>query len=132
MVERLSIGAMNVESALKYFRRTHKKAVITGGDRSDIILAALETPTECLILTGGIHPDHTIITRAKGLGVPVLLVESDTLTTVDKVEILFGHLDFRSESKIEKAYEIVNDHIDIKRLSELIGISISPSKQYGK
>lgn len=123
MVERLSIGAMNVESALKYFRRTPDKAVITGGDRSDIILAALETPTECLILTGSLYPEHTIITRADELGIPILLVESDTLTTVGKVETLFGHLDFRSESKIDKAYETVSNNIDIKRLSELIGIS---------
>ena len=36
------VGAMSVESALSYFRRKPNKAVITGGDRADIQLAALE------------------------------------------------------------------------------------------
>ena len=36
LVEYLMVGAMNVDSALTYFRRKPNKAVITGGDRSDI------------------------------------------------------------------------------------------------
>lgn len=49
MVEHLMIGAMDVDSALTYFRRKPNKAVITGGDRPDIQLAALETSTKCTI-----------------------------------------------------------------------------------
>ncbi len=41
LVEEIAIGAMNVNSALKYFRKSEHKAVITGGDRTDIQQAAL-------------------------------------------------------------------------------------------
>ena len=41
MVETLTIGAMNVNSALRYFRKGINMAVVTGGDRADIQLAAL-------------------------------------------------------------------------------------------
>jgi len=59
------VGAMNVDSALAHFRRQPNKAVITGGDRPDIQLAALETSTRCLILTGNLPPNPLIIGRAK-------------------------------------------------------------------
>ncbi|MBD2019531.1 phosphotransacetylase family protein, partial [Leptolyngbya sp. FACHB-36] len=64
MVESLKIGAMNVNSALKYFRKGRNMAVVTGGDRTDIQLAALETSTQCLILTGQMPPSSAILSRA--------------------------------------------------------------------
>jgi BioD-like phosphotransacetylase family protein len=60
MVESLTIGAMNVNSALKYFRKRRNMAVVTGGDRADIQMAALETSTQCLILTGHLPPQPFI------------------------------------------------------------------------
>jgi BioD-like phosphotransacetylase family protein len=56
LVETLTVGAMTVEAALPRFRRQPNKAVITGGDRTDIQLAALETSTRALILTGNMEP----------------------------------------------------------------------------
>ena len=49
---------MNAQAALKYLRQVKKAAVITGGDRSDLALAALnEGDVSALILTGFIQPD---------------------------------------------------------------------------
>ena len=56
LVENLTVGAMTADAALSRFRRSSNKAVITGGDRTDIQLAALETSTTCLILTGNLRP----------------------------------------------------------------------------
>lgn len=42
LVEDFLIGSMTYESAIKYFRRSINKAVIMGGDRDDIALAALK------------------------------------------------------------------------------------------
>ena len=67
MVESLSIGAMNVNSALQYFKRGNNMAVVTGGDRTDIQLAALETSTQCLILTGHLPLQPFIVSRARDL-----------------------------------------------------------------
>ena len=66
LVENLMVGAMSVDSALSYFRRKPNKAVITGGDRPDIQLAALETSTKCLILTGNLQPSPIILGRGGG------------------------------------------------------------------
>ena len=56
-VEDVVIGAMTTAGALTYLRRAANKAVILGGDRADLALAALETSTSVLILTGGLYPD---------------------------------------------------------------------------
>jgi BioD-like phosphotransacetylase family protein len=74
LIEHMSVGAMSVESALPRFRRLMNKAVITGGDRTDLQMAALETSTTCLVLTGNLQPNSAVITRAEELGVAVLLV----------------------------------------------------------
>src|SRR5512143_953013 len=73
MIERFCVGAMDVESALRVFRRIPRKAVITGGSRADIQLAALETDTRCLVLTGGIPPNDLIRHKAEEKRVAILV-----------------------------------------------------------
>ena len=123
LVERLMIGAMNMDTALRHFRRTPNKAVITGGDRSDIQLAALETSTRCLILTGDLYPNDVILGRAQEKGVPVLVVRSDTLQTVEQCEGLFGHLSLNSERKLQRVVEMVETEISFERLYKSLGLS---------
>ncbi|HDN80057.1 MAG TPA: phosphotransacetylase family protein, partial [Chloroflexi bacterium] len=90
LVEHIMVGAMTVDAALSYFRRRPNKAVITGGDRPDIQLAALETSTRCVILTGNLRPSPIILGRAEEVGVPMMLVRHDTFTTVEIIEQFFG------------------------------------------
>lgn len=85
IVEDIVVGAMTIESALTYLRRSLNKAVITGGDRAELALAALETSTSVLILTGGLYPDVKVIARAEEKGVPVILVHYDTFTAIEKL-----------------------------------------------
>lgn len=122
LVEHFLIGAMNVESALKYFRRVSNKAVITGGDRSDIQLAALETSTKCLILTGDLYPDDIIISKAEERGIPILVVPTDTLTTVDRFEAVLGHLSLRNKSKAKHAKELVEERLDLSKIMDYAGL----------
>ena len=109
LIEHLSIGAMDVESAVKYFRKTPNKAVITGAHRTDIQLAALETSTRCLILTGGQMPNNIIIGKAEMAGVPIMIVKDDTLTTVEKIERAISMLHLSGKNKIEKAREMFEE-----------------------
>jgi hypothetical protein len=123
LVEEFSVGAMNVESALRYFRRVGRKCVITGGDRSDIQIAALETPTKCLILTGDLQPSSTVLARARAAGVPTLLVREDTLSTVERLERLLGRLRVREPKKIQRARELFAEHVDLDALDAAIGLT---------
>ncbi|MBD2162223.1 phosphotransacetylase family protein [Limnothrix sp. FACHB-1083] len=122
MVEDLKIGAMNVNSALKYFRKGNNMAVVTGGDRADIQFAALETSTHCLILTGQVPPDPTIIARAEELEVPVLTVDLDTLTTVEIVDRAFGQVRLQEPIKIQCIRHLMGEHFDLDRLLARLGM----------
>ena len=122
LVERFMIGAMNVSSALKHFRKVRNKAVITGGDRSDIQLAALETSTKCLILTGEMYPNAAILTRAEEAGVPIIVVTQDTAEAVDRCETLMGHLCLRAPKKLDQARSTFEASVDIKKLKKDCGV----------
>lgn len=116
LVETLSIGAMNVNSAMEFFRRRRNMAVVTGADRTDIQLAALEASTQCLILTGAGEPLPQLISRAEELEVPLLKVEHDTLTTVEVIESAFGHVRLHESVKATYAFRLVEEHCDFEPL----------------
>ncbi len=123
LVEHLMVGAMSVDSALTYFRRKPNKAVITGGDRPDIQLAALETSTKCLILTGNLQPSPIILGRAEEVGVPMILVRQDTLTAVEVIERYFGKTRFHQEKKVLRFEEMLADRFDFDCLYAAMGMS---------
>jgi len=122
LIEQFSIGAMNVDAALRFFRRTPNKGVVTGGDRADIQMAALETSTKCLILTGDLYPSDRILARAEEKGVPVVLVSTDTRTTVDTCESLAGQLSLNNETKLARVAELVEQELDFDDLYARLGI----------
>jgi len=123
LVEDVLVGAMTPESALSYFRRSLRKAVITGGDRSDIQLAALQTDTSVLILTGNFYPDVRVLARAEELNVPVLLVPYDTFTTIREIASLSGRIKATNTHKIQIAKEMVQNHVNWREILQQTEIS---------
>jgi hypothetical protein len=119
-VENFMVGAMSVESALRYFRAQAGKAVITGGDRSDIQLAALETPTRVLILTGGMNPDTSVVFTARSKRVPIMVVSDDTMTVVSKMDAAVRKISV-SGTRIDESIATFQRYVDKKYLEELVG-----------
>jgi len=85
-------------------------------------LAALETSTKCLILTGNLEPNPIILGRAEEIGVPVLLVKEDTLTTVQNIESFFGKTRFHQPKKIQCFERVLAEHFDFAKLDEALGL----------
>jgi BioD-like phosphotransacetylase family protein len=119
MIERFCVGTMDVEHALRIFRGIPRKAVITGGFRTDIQLAALETDTVCLVLTGGVAPHDIILAKAREKGVAVLNVSEDTFSTVERFERLLGRLRIREPEKVVRGVEAVRASVDTDGLLAL-------------
>ncbi len=105
MVETYLIGAMNAQAALKYLHQVKRAAVVTGGDRTDLALAALDSNVSCLILTGFIQPDLSVITTANEKGIPIILSPSDTYTTIRNMEKLKPQLQKDEIDQISKLIE---------------------------
>jgi hypothetical protein len=122
LVENLMVGAMSFESALRFFRRKRNKAVITGGDRPDIQLAALETSTRCLILTGGLRPSPMIMGKAEEAKVPIILTNLDTMSAIETIENFFGKTHFHQPKKLACLDNLLKERMDFKRLDSMLGI----------
>lgn len=122
LVEHLTVGAMNVDAALSRFRKQMNKAVITGGDRADIQLAALETSTTALILTGNLRPSSLILKQADQFGVPVLLVRENTMETIESIERIFGKTRLGQASKLAHYEKLLAEYADLKRLYQALGL----------
>lgn len=118
LVDNYLVGAMSPESALSWLRRGVGQAFITGGDRTDLILTALETKPSAIILTGNIYPSVSVLTAAEGKGTPILLVPNDTYTTVTKLELLNGRIvpAPTSTRKIQLTRQIIAEYVDWKRI----------------
>jgi len=124
LVKSFIVGAMSPDHALRYFRRTTDKAVITGGDRSDLILTALETPTKCIILTGNLRPSSQILARAEETGTPIILIPHDTVTAVYLIEDLIDRLTAWEGVKLARMKKLIRANIDLKTLYKKAGIKV--------
>lgn len=122
VVEDVLIGAMTLESAHNYLHRAQNKAVITGGDRADLALAALETSTSVLILTGGLYPNVKVLSRAAEKDVPVILVHYDTFTVAEKLHDVSRKIRPTDTKAIAVARQNVENFCDWKRILRAIGV----------
>jgi len=122
LVENLTVGAMTAETALSRFRQFSRKAVITGGDRTDLQMAALETSTTCLILTGGLRPSPLVVKQAEEFGVAVLLTPRHTLEAVEAIERLYGRTRLGHMAKLRRFRELMDKHCNYQRLYEAMGL----------
>lgn len=113
VVERVMIGAMTPEVALQHMRRVSRKAIVTGGDRGDIQMAALSTDTSCLVLTGGMYPNKAVITRAHEIGVPILLTRYNTLEAAEMIDHLIARIDPSDSEKIDLIAAAVKRYVDL-------------------
>ena len=119
-VERFSVGAMGGSSALDQFRRTRDAVMVTGGDRSEVQTAALEASgIKTLLLTGGLRPASAVLGRAEKENVPILLVQSDTRTTIDRVEDVLRSGRTRDESAVTRMQELLTDGVDVSAVLKL-------------
>jgi len=120
LVETLCVGAMGIDHVLTHFRRQRNKVVIAEGSRTDVLLAALETSTRGLILTGSLDPQPTIMTRAEEQGVPVLRSPESTLETVEAINVCFGRTRFHQSEKFDTFREALEANLDFERLYQAL------------
>jgi BioD-like phosphotransacetylase family protein len=116
VVENVVIGAMTAESALPLLRRIPRKAVITGGDRSDLQLAALTTDTSCLILTGGLPPTSHVMATAHEQGIPVIVMEGHTYSVTERFERLESRINPLDERVIGTIKDLIGDGVDLEQV----------------
>jgi len=121
-VKSVVVGAMSVGAALVDPQiNDPDKLVITSGDRSDMILAMMETErTAGIVLTNDIIPPANIVAKASGQNVPLLVVPGDTYSTALQIEKIRPLLRAEDEVQISKFTAMVSDHVDMGAIQELL------------
>jgi len=123
MVHNVMIGVMTSDSGRDYFVRKDHKAVIVRGERPDMQLAALSTPTAGLILTGGRGPVPQVKAWAEEKHVPILVTKADTLAAASEVESTFVGARFHHGAKLTRLEEILRDRFDFQALRSGLGLA---------
>ena len=101
VVREVFVGAMSGDAAQRLEKFKNKnKLIITAGDRSDMILAAIETQCVGIILTNNILPQPNIIALASEKNVPLLLVHTDTHKAAKKIDQIVPLVDSTDMKKI--------------------------------
>jgi BioD-like phosphotransacetylase family protein len=117
LVENFMLGAMVVGSGVDYFGLMERKAAIVRQDRPDMQLAALDTPSACLVLGGSTEPPlYNVLERSRLKGIPVISTAtpvSDIAETLDEL-LLGGRMN--QEKKLPRLAELVKESLDISTL----------------
>jgi BioD-like phosphotransacetylase family protein len=123
VVENFMLGAMVVDAGPLYFGRMANKAAVLRSGRPDMQLAALETSTRCLVLSGGQEPTYPVITSAKDKGIPIILSKGDTNSIVNTLELALGKPRFNQEKKLPRLLEIMEEHFNFEAVEPGLGLT---------
>ena len=113
LVENYMLGALIVDSGLEYFGRKSNKAAIIRQDRPDMQLAALETATRCVVLSGSSEPPmYNVLQKAESRGIPVISTDAATSDIIASIEDALSKSRISQEQKLANLAAIVKKGID--------------------
>ncbi len=125
------VAGMTADHVLE--RLTEGVAVITPGDRSDVILALTSAhaaegfPSLAgIILNGGLSLHHEVARLVTGLRLrlPIVATELGTFATASAVAAVRGRVTAASQRKIDTAIGMMERYVDTDDLLELLAIHI--------
>ncbi|MEM4475155.1 MAG: DRTGG domain-containing protein [Fervidicoccaceae archaeon] len=85
VIEEIVAGVLSVGTLLRWLRKAGNAVVIVGGDRPDLLVAALEARPGLVVATEGVRPEAAVISKAKEVEVPLLLTKMSTLEAIERV-----------------------------------------------
>ena len=123
LVEDVMVGAMCVDSGLDYFGLKVNKAAVVRNDRPDMQMAALETATKCLVISGGGEPIDYVRFKADEKGIPLITTRNDTDAVIKHIEDLLDGTRFHQEKKLNRLAEVLQSTLDFKAIYAGLGLA---------
>lgn len=127
LVEHFLVGGLGMDNGTEYFGIRNNKAVIIRGDRPDIQMAALRTPTKCMLITNGIEVIEYVKYESDLNQVPVIVVDTDTLTTMESLDSLLPDVKFDHPEKLDRFKELLNTNVDMPSIYAALGMETTHS-----
>ena len=122
LVEHLMVGGRSTDPGHLYFGLRENKAVIVRGDRPDVQMPALTTPTACMVLTAGVDPIEYVKYEAEQEEVPIMVVPGETLDTMDALNTLIDRARFDHPLKLSRYSDMLDQHADMPALCARLGL----------
>jgi phosphate acetyltransferase len=125
------VAGMTAEHVVE--RLTEGVAVITPGDRSDVVLAVVSAHAaegfpslSCVILNGGLalHPSIASLVSGLGLRLPIITTRFGTFETASRVADARGRVTEGSQRKIDTAIALMDKYVDTADLLARLAIPI--------
>lgn len=120
LVENLMLGGKVVDHGPNYFGRKANKAVVVRSERPDMQLAALETSTRCLVLTGNYAPMAAVLRRAAEKKVPIILARDNITTVAENVERAIGQSRLDEGDKLPGISRMMEQHFDFATVDKAL------------
>ncbi len=123
------VAGMTAEHVVE--RLTEGAAVITAGDRSDVVLAVMSAHAaegfpslSTVILNGGLalHPSIAALVDGLGLRLPIIATGLGTFDTASAVASARGRTTVSSQRKIDTGLSLMERHVDTADLLEHLAI----------
>jgi BioD-like phosphotransacetylase family protein len=112
LVENFMLGITGLDRNPAYFDRKEAKAAILPTGRYDLQLAALATPTACLVLTGAGEISPSVLAMAEAKKVPVIRTADETPAVVEAVETALNGGRMAQPAKLARLAELMNERFD--------------------
>ena len=125
------VAGMTADHVLERLR--DGMAVITPGDRSDVVLAVASAHAaegfpsmSCIILNGGLelHPSVAALVAGLRLRLPIIATTMGTYETASAAASARGRVTFTSQRKIDTALELIDRYVDVSDLLAQLAIPI--------
>jgi BioD-like phosphotransacetylase family protein len=112
LVEDIMLGALCVDPGPMYFGRKANKVAVLRDERSDMQMAALETSTRALVISGNTAPIPSVLNRAQAKEVPIIVTGEDVVTIATSIEDALGTTRFNQENKLPRLAEIMEQNFN--------------------
>jgi len=121
-IEDVVIAPIYTDPARPHFGRFGRTAIFTPSYKTDLMLAAIESGTVCLVITGGHQPSHYVIDRVQHQPTNILLApQPTTVAAINALGNAWTKSRFRGAEKIERMQALLGARIDFASLARRLG-----------
>ena len=112
-IDNILVAPVYTDGAKAHLRRfAGTTAVLAPSYKTDLLLAAIDGDSSCVIVTGGHQPSHYVVDRVRGQQTTLLLAQPQTPAAVAALSDVWGASAFAGDAKAAAITDLLQPRID--------------------